>query len=76
VLKLVQDVIECLASKHLLGSKIAVNKVFIQGFLASSHSDGGVFGNGCLGNLLHNKTRDCSTDLSADTIRDGVVVHP
>jgi hypothetical protein len=46
VLKLVKDVFQFLASKYLLGSKTVVNKILIQEFLASSHSNGGIFGSG------------------------------
>jgi hypothetical protein len=34
MLKLVQVVLQCLAPKHLLGSKTVVNKILIQEFLA------------------------------------------
>jgi hypothetical protein len=54
VLELVQDVLQFLASKHLLGSRTAVNEVLIQELLASSHSDGGVLGSGSLGHFLSN----------------------
>jgi hypothetical protein len=54
VLELVQDVLQFLAPKHLLRSRTVVNKVFIQELLASSPSDGGVFGSGSLGHLLSN----------------------
>jgi hypothetical protein len=54
VLKLVHDVLQFLAPKHLLGSKTVVNKILIQKLLASNHSDGGVFGSGNLGHFLSN----------------------
>jgi hypothetical protein len=54
VLKLVQDVFQVLSPKHLFGSRTAVHKVFIQELLASSHRNGGVFGNWSLGHLLSN----------------------
>jgi hypothetical protein len=54
VLKLVQDVLELLAPKHLLGSRTIVNKILLQEFLANSHSNGGGFGSGSLGHLLSN----------------------
>jgi hypothetical protein len=75
VLKLVYDVFQFLAPKHLLRSKTVVNKVLIQELLATSHSNCGVFGSGCLGHFLSNKTRDCIKCLLADAIRDRVVVH-
>jgi hypothetical protein len=56
VLKLVHDVLEFLAPKHLLGSRTAVNEVLIQELLASSHSDGGVLGSGSLG---HTRRKPC-----------------
>jgi hypothetical protein len=76
VLKLVQDVLEFLAPKHLLGSRTAMNEVLIQELLASSHSDGRVFGSGSLGHFLSNKSRDCVKGLPADAIRNGVVMRP
>jgi hypothetical protein len=54
VLKLVQDVLQFMAPKHLLGSRTGVNEVLIYELLASNHSDGRVLGSGCLRHLLSN----------------------
>jgi hypothetical protein len=54
VLKLVHDIFQFLASKHLLGSRTAVNKILIQELLASRHSNGRVLSSGSLGHLLSN----------------------
>jgi hypothetical protein len=75
VLKLVKDVLKCLAPKHLLWSTIAVNKIAIQELLASSQGNGGDFGSGCLRHFLCSKTRDCVKGISADASGDRVVVH-
>jgi hypothetical protein len=75
VLKLVQDILEFLVPKHLLGSKTAMNEVLIQELFASSHSDGRVFGSGSLGHFLSNKSRDCIKGFLADAIKDEMVVR-
>ena len=63
MLKLVLDVLEFLAPKRLLGSKTAMNEVLVQELLASSNSDGRVFGSESLGHFLSNKSRDCIKGL-------------
>jgi hypothetical protein len=54
VLKLIQDILQFMAPKHLLGSRTAVNKILIQELDASSYCDGVVFSSGSLRHLLSN----------------------